>query len=107
MQENEYKTTELEELVASQLKVLYPEQDSYGVRIRAAHGLVHTIKNHIPSDAAAKAKIKLAEFEALTRPLIQWLNENYDPPTSITITPDSAEVMQGLMIFPCNEYIKD
>ena len=107
MQNNELRTGELEELVASQLKVLFPEQDSYGTRIRAAHGLVHTIKNHIPSDASAKAKARLAEFEAIARPLIKWLNENHNPHTSIIITTDSAEVLGGEMAFPCTDYIKD
>ncbi len=48
---------------------------------------------------------KLNEFEALARPLIKYLNDNHDPHTSIIITTTDAEVVQGLMAFPCHDYI--
>ncbi len=50
---------------------------------------------------------KFKEFEAIARPVIAWLNENYHPHVTVIITPDSAEIMEGLMAFPCTDYIKD
>lgn len=52
-------------------------------------------------------KEKLADFEKMTRPLIQWLNENYHPHVTIIITPTNAELLEGQMNFPTNDYIKD
>jgi hypothetical protein len=37
-----------------------------------------------------------SEFEALTRPLIKWLCENYHPHHTIIITPTSAEMLEGV-----------
>ncbi len=53
------------------------------------------------------SKEKLAEFETVARPLIKWLNDNHHPMTTIIITPTSAEVLEGVMAFPTNDYIKD
>lgn len=41
---------------------------------------------------------KMAEFEALARPLIKFLCENtslFDPHTTIIVTPTGAEILQG------------
>ena len=48
-----------------------------------------------------------AQFEALSRPLIQWLNDNCHPHTTIVIEPDSAELLEGVSAFKTTEYIKD
>lgn len=50
---------------------------------------------------------KIQEFGHLARPLIAWLNEKHHPHTTIIITPTSAEVMEGIMAFPTNDYLKD
>ena len=39
---------------------------------------------------------ELAEFEALTRPLIKWLNDHYHPHPTIVITPTTAELLEGV-----------
>lgn len=106
MPETEKKPTDLEEFVASQLNVLYPEKDSYNNRIGAAHSIIYAVHNHGRKTSAA-IKEELSAFEKLARPLIQWLNENHNPHTSIIITTTNAEVVQGLVAFPCNDYIKD
>lgn len=48
-----------------------------------------------------------AEFEKLAKPLIAFLNENYNPHTSIIINPTSAEIVSGEMSIYTEEYIKD
>jgi len=48
-----------------------------------------------------------AQFEALTRPLIKWLNENCHPHTTIVVEPDSAELLEGVCAFKTADYIKD
>lgn len=48
-----------------------------------------------------------AEFEALTRPLMQWLNTNGHPHMSILVTTDRAEVSEGVCAFATDEYVLD
>ena len=52
-------------------------------------------------------KNKRDEFEALARPLIEFLNDNLHPHAHITITTINAEVSEGLCAFSTNDYIKD
>ena len=52
-------------------------------------------------------KEQMKEFEALARPVIKYLNDNHHPHTTVIITPDSAEIMEGLAAFPIKDYIKD
>lgn len=40
---------------------------------------------------------KREEFANLVNPLIDWLNTNYDPHTSIIIDCNSAELLRGEM----------
>lgn len=47
------------------------------------------------------------EFEALARPLIQWLNDNCHPHVEARVTPVSAELSEGVFFFPTDEYVKD
>lgn len=49
-----------------------------------------------------------AEFEALSRPLIKWLNENCHPNVTAVIVPTGAELSEGV----CStgrilDYVKD
>lgn len=48
------------------------------------------------------------EFEALTRPVIEWLNNNCHPHVSVIVTPTNAELVEGV----CStgeilDYLKD
>jgi len=48
------------------------------------------------------------ELEALSRPVMEWLNNNFNPHVHVTITPTTAEFFEGL----CStgqilDYIKD
>jgi len=36
------------------------------------------------------------EFEALTRPVIEWLNNNCHPHVSVIVTPTNAELLEGV-----------
>lgn len=48
-----------------------------------------------------------AEFEALAKPLIQWLNDNGNPHMHIVITPTTAEVSEGVCAVHTLEFVKD
>lgn len=49
-----------------------------------------------------------AEFEALSRPLIKWLNENCHPHVSVSITPTGAELHEGVFSTgQIMDYVKD
>ena len=50
---------------------------------------------------------ELVELAILAKPLIEYLNENYDPHTKIIITTDSSEVVSVKMRFATDEFIKD
>lgn len=47
------------------------------------------------------------EFERLSKPLIEWLNENWNPHTKIIIDTTSAEVVSGEMSVVTTEFVKD
>lgn len=50
---------------------------------------------------------QIKQFEALTKPLIQWLNENAHPHVTAIVTPVGAEVLEGLMAYQTMEFVKD
>ena len=52
-------------------------------------------------------KEKMEEFEALARPMIEFLNENFHPHVEVRITPDSAAISSGECFIPIKDYIKD
>lgn len=52
-------------------------------------------------------KEKEKKFEELTRPLIKWINEEFNPHAKIIIDVDSAEVVCGEMAFKTDDYIMD
>lgn len=47
------------------------------------------------------------ELEKLSRPLIEFLNNNFHPHTKIIIETDSAELVEGICAFKTTAYIKD
>lgn len=48
-----------------------------------------------------------AQFEALTRPIIKWVNDNGHPHTTILVTTTGAELLEGVEAFTTHDYIKD
>lgn len=48
-----------------------------------------------------------AEFQELTKPLIQWLNENCHPHVSVIVDQTSAELSEGICAVTTHEYLKD
>lgn len=50
---------------------------------------------------------KQAEFRKLSETLIQWLNNNCHPPTTIIITPTTAELLEGTVGITTEEFVKD
>lgn len=47
------------------------------------------------------------EFEAATRPLVKWLNENCHPHVTAIIDPGRAELVEGVFSTPITDYIRD
>lgn len=47
------------------------------------------------------------EFEAVTRPVIEWLNANFHPHVTVVIEPTSAVLSQGTLSHTTFEFLKD
>jgi len=50
---------------------------------------------------------KRAEFEAVVRPVIKWLNDNCHPHVIVVVDPGSAELSEGVNRFATEDYWKD
>ena len=50
---------------------------------------------------------KRKEFEAVTRPVIEWLNANCHPHVTVVVTPVSAELSEGTIAYTTHEYLRD
>lgn len=47
------------------------------------------------------------EFEAVTRPVIEWLNKNCHPHVSVVVEPTRAELSEGVCAYPTFDYVQD
>lgn len=47
------------------------------------------------------------DFEAVTRPVIEWLNANCHPHVSAVIEPTRAELLEGVCSYPTMDYVRD
>ena len=53
-------------------------------------------------------KEQQAEFEALTRPLLKFLNDNCHPHVSVVVTTTTAELLEGVCsIGEVFDYVRD
>jgi len=50
---------------------------------------------------------QIEEFEALAKPLVEWINANKNPHTKIVVDCMGAEVVDGCYGFHTDEYVKD
>jgi len=46
------------------------------------------------------------EFEAVARPMIEWLNNNSHPHASVIIDTIHAELLEGCAVVSTNDYVK-
>lgn len=53
------------------------------------------------------SKEQVSEFEALSRPLIKFLNDNCHPHVTVILTADSSEICEGVAAIRTADYIKD
>lgn len=51
-------------------------------------------------------KDQQSEFEALSRPLIKFLNDNCHPHVTVILTTDSSEICEGVTAIRTTDYIK-
>ena len=54
-----------------------------------------------------QAKKELADFEAVARPLIKYLAENYHPHTMAIVESDKALLFEGLKTVVTDDYLLD
>lgn len=47
------------------------------------------------------------EFEAVTRPVIEWLNKNCHPHVTVVVEPTSAELLEGVVAIKTTDYVRD
>lgn len=47
------------------------------------------------------------EFEALTRPVIEWLNANFNPHVKVIVEVTGAELTAGVVGFKTEAYLLD
>ena len=50
---------------------------------------------------------QIKEFEAVTRPVIEWLNKNCHPHVTVVIEPTSAELGEGVCAVRTSDYLRD
>lgn len=50
---------------------------------------------------------QINEFEAVTRPVIEWLNNNLHPHVTVIIDPTRAELCEGAIAYTTHDYLKD
>ena len=50
---------------------------------------------------------KRQEFEAVTRPVIEWLNANCHPHVAVVIEPTSAVLYEGEVAYTTHDYLRD
>ncbi len=48
-----------------------------------------------------------AAFEAVTRPVVEWLCANRHPHVTVVITPTGAELLEGTTAYTTTEYLRD
>ncbi len=46
-------------------------------------------------------------FQEASKPLVQWLNDNCHPHVTAFVTPNSAELAEGICNVIIDEFIKD
>ena len=47
----------------------------------------------------------MKDFEALAKPLVKWLNENFHPHVTVQIDCTRASLMEGMVGVPIEEFI--
>ena len=47
------------------------------------------------------------EFEAITRPVIEWLNANCHPHVTVVIEPTGAMLSEGILAYITHDYLRD
>ena len=50
---------------------------------------------------------QLKEFEAVTRPVVEFLNNNCHPHATMTVNCTGAEILEGSSFFRTEDYLKD
>jgi hypothetical protein len=50
---------------------------------------------------------RLKEFEAITRPVMEWLNNNMHPHATVLVDTTRAELVEGVCAYSCMDYVKD
>lgn len=84
-------------------------EDKKGDDYKLCHDKYTEITNEINEieDIFNKNLTKQEEFDALAKPLIKFINDNYHPHVSMIIDGTHAEVLEGVMVVSTDEFVKD
>lgn len=52
-------------------------------------------------------KEKLEELEMAAKPLMKWLADNCHPHCAVIVESDRAELVEGVAMVKCDDFIKD
>lgn len=84
------------------------QQASLEETIRSLFDISLTQEFVLPNLNKTEAVPSDKEFQAIVRPLIKWLNDNYHPHVTVIVTPTNAELVEGLKSTgPIMDYVKD
>ena len=72
-------------------------------------GVIKTSGEHEPISYIVinTANDKKDDFAEIVEPMIEWLNNNHHPHTTIIIDCDSAELVEGIRCHKTDKFIKD
>jgi hypothetical protein len=66
-----------------------------------------TLADQMRAENESRNLDRLNKFKELARPLVKFINDEFDPHTEIVIDCDSARILSGEYSVPIKDYIKD
>jgi hypothetical protein len=53
------------------------------------------------------SKEQIQEMETAAKPLIEWINKNCHPHVEVTVTCNTAELLEGVATIRCDDFLQD
>lgn len=107
-------TLTLEDLEEGKKYHRFGQLCEYGINKRGYLIVINSTATHIAAKKGDRFKEiknpeqeKRKKFEAAVKPLIKFLNDNYDPHTKIIVENDRAEIINMSMSMMTDEFIRD
>lgn len=85
------------------------EKDCFEVSCeKEAHRIQELIENHLNQDVKEnKTEINKPTFQGAVRPLMKYLCENHHPHTTVIVTGNTSEMVEGVETFNTDDYLID